>query len=201
MGTATQFSFKIKDKDFSFSSISGEVLEVSNTSNVEVSSTSSDEYSPLSGWQKVPKIQSKTVNKCKLWIKTDDDHEHSINIEGFNVPVRVGHKVTIVYFTSQSGTKLASIYNHKTKQQIEFFDGNDIKKLYAIPFGLLYPVIGAPILFFMFAKSNITIASLLFITCLVGGVTLIGLTNAKAWKDVDVEYYANLENYLGKLRL
>jgi len=112
-------NFKFKNNEIEFKTITGEVLDSDKFSETHVSSRGGGGIiTPYGGTVSSTKIRSQSVTNHEIWLKLDDGSEKSFKIYNKDVPLRIGHKVTMVV-SEEIGTgckRNTIMYNHTSNQ-------------------------------------------------------------------------------------
>lgn len=81
-----------------FQGLSGTVISEKTWSETRVSSTGGGGYmGPYGGQISAPNVRTQVTAKRELWLKGDDEKEHSIRLTGSLLPVREGHRVSVLW--------------------------------------------------------------------------------------------------------
>ena len=90
-------SFKHKNKEIEFWQVTGEVLGQNKYSETHVSSSGGGGHvTQHGGHVSAPKVHSTTVTNHEFWIKTDDGTEESVQLSGYDIPLREGQRITLI---------------------------------------------------------------------------------------------------------
>ncbi len=90
-------SFKHKNKEIVFWSKTGEVISQNKYSETHVSSSGGGgSVGPNGGYVSAPTVHSRIVTKHEFWIRKEDGSEESIQLSNCDVPLREGHKITLI---------------------------------------------------------------------------------------------------------
>jgi hypothetical protein len=110
-------NFKHRKREIVFKKITGVVLGNEKYNETHISSSGGGGYvSQYGGHVRAPQISSTTTTNQEIWIKTEDGSEKSIKLKGYDIPMRPGHKITVI----SAGNKGADshwytvIVNHST---------------------------------------------------------------------------------------
>ncbi len=90
-------SFKHGKKEVAFYTVTGEVLGNDKYSETHVSSSGGGGYvGQYGGHISAPQVSSRTTTNQEIWIKTESGSEKSIQLKGYDIPMRPGHKITVI---------------------------------------------------------------------------------------------------------
>ncbi|PXX88378.1 hypothetical protein DIT71_17370 [Marinobacter vulgaris] len=191
-------SFKYKDKEVVFETLTGEVLDADRQQEVSITSSGGGGYvGPNGGYVRAPKINSQVSTKQTLWIKTGEGSEQPVHIKNADIAVRPGHTISAVVGTSdgRSEYETLAVINHTsnsvsivvTKDELSKFLGSLlIPGLLSLPIGL----VGASVFGSLVIPSDMSVFGaialhvLSFFACQVGSVYLMSRGFIKASKDL-----------------
>ncbi len=112
-------SFKYNEQNIDFLKVTGKVLEDKKHSETHVSSDGGGGYvGQHGGYVSAAQVSSTAVTKQEIWIKTDSGHEHNLQLTGYDIPLRAGHEVSVLYANSQKATDQCrtAFINHTTNK-------------------------------------------------------------------------------------
>ena len=90
-------NFKYLDKEIEFYQVTGTVLNNDKYSKTHVSSSGGGGYvSQYGGHVSAPQVTSSTTTHQEIWIKSESGAEESLQLVGFDIPLRPGHKITLI---------------------------------------------------------------------------------------------------------
>lgn len=90
-------SFKYKNKEVVFWSVTGEVIGQNKYSETHISSSGGGgQVINGSGFVKAPEINTETIENHEFWIRKPNGTEKSIKLVDANIPLRIGQKITLI---------------------------------------------------------------------------------------------------------
>jgi hypothetical protein len=109
-------SFKYRKKEIVFYKVAGEVLGNDKYSETHVSSSGGGGYvGQYGGHVSAPQVSSITTTNQEIWIKTESGSEESIQLKGYDIPMRSGHKISVILAGNKdAGSYYTVIVNHST---------------------------------------------------------------------------------------
>ena len=117
---------------------SGVLLETSGSTETHVGgSIGTDRRGGTYGF-----VTSTTADRQKIWLKLADGSETWFRWTGFEVPIRQGHKITVVLVSDGRDSYVLGIVNHTTKEYFRTFSDPDeiLRKIDANPKGIHWSV-------------------------------------------------------------
>ena len=117
---------------------SGVLLETSGSTETRVrGSIGTDRRGGTHGF-----VTSTTDDRQKIWLKLADGSETWFRWTGFEVPIRPGHKITVVLVSDGRDSYVLGIVNHTTKEYFRTFSDPDeiLRKICANPKGIHWSV-------------------------------------------------------------
>ena len=152
-------SYKHKDKEVVFWSVTGEVLSQNKFSETDVYSRS---RGTLQGGGEY--VTSKVTTKHDVWIKKEDGSEENLNLDNKEISLREGQKVTLVYagYKKDKGYPCLLI-NHNSKVYGILNDGESLDEYLHIESRSLIPIlvfIAKPFLLIFLISALVSILGL-----------------------------------------
>jgi len=134
-------SFIYKNKEVSFSSVTGIVLGgQEKRSETHVSSSGGGGYvGKHGGHVSAPTIHSSVTTKHEFWIKLEDGTEKPIQLSGCDIPLKEGHKITLVSVNKSKRNYefYTFLVNHNSKETYDIKTGDVINATFR--FANVYP--------------------------------------------------------------
>lgn len=131
--------------------ISGEVTESSTWSETHISGGGG---STRFGSGSVGPVTSRVVEKQRVFIKDDDGNEHAWTFRDLPLPVKQGHRVSLLHFTENRLNPFLAACNHNLDQWVPI--NNEIKRELGV--GVLWVLGGwvflAIVLFWMYSTLS-----------------------------------------------
>lgn len=91
-------SFEQYDVVNEYFAIDGEVIEAAKISTTAISSSGGGGYiSRYGGHVSAPVISSSTSTEQDIYYRDSDGAERAVQVSGCNVPLRAGHRITLIY--------------------------------------------------------------------------------------------------------
>lgn len=112
-------NFKHGKREIEFWTTSGEVMDSAKRSETHISSSGGGGHvSRDGGYVAPPTIQSKVITKHEFWMKTDEGQEMPVQLEGLDIPLLPGQKVTMlsVKKKDKDSGHYATLINHSAGQ-------------------------------------------------------------------------------------
>lgn len=115
-----------------FFAFHGRVIDSDKVSETHVSSSGGDVWTDANGnAHSTPlTVSSTSVTNHDFWIMTDDGNEKNIKLSGFDVPLRVGQRITMLY-AKKEGTDTgwpAALINHNAKKHWYLYSGKKLRE-------------------------------------------------------------------------
>ena len=86
-----------KRKKFEFWHLTGEVLGSNKSSETHVSASGGGGYISQNFINLNPiSVDSTVITKHEFWVKTNDGTEHAVKLQGVDVPLRAGQRVSVI---------------------------------------------------------------------------------------------------------
>lgn len=112
-------SFKHRDKEIKFWSITGEVIGQNKYSETHVSSSGGGGYvGQQGGYVSAPQVKSKVTTQHEFWVRKEDGTEESIKFTDVDIPLREGQKITLIasYLNYKERGPWSILVNHSEKK-------------------------------------------------------------------------------------
>lgn len=112
----------MKDFDFDnikikFNSITGSVIGSNKYSETHVSSSGGGGVVTQHGGYIAPqKISSNTTTHHEFWLETDNGTQVPIKLTGYDVPINVGQKITLISSGNDSTSHYVALVNHNAQR-------------------------------------------------------------------------------------
>ena len=121
-------NFKWFDREFEFSTLTGEVVSNNKFSETHVSSSGGGGYvdAKYGGNVAAAQVHSTVTTVHEFWVKDEAGKEHPINMRGINVPLAVGQKITLISSGFVGKNKYyVLLVNHNADKHWHLFMGKD----------------------------------------------------------------------------
>lgn len=144
-------SFKHGKKEVAFYTVTGEVLGNDKYSETHVSSSGGGGYvGQYGGHISAPQVSSRTTTNQEIWIKTESGSEKSIQLKGYDIPMRPGHKITVISAGNKDADShwYTAIVNHSTEKHWLLNKADDLNKLLKIELATGKSLLMAVLMFF-----------------------------------------------------
>lgn len=125
-------NFKYRNKEVEFSEVTGEVLGQNKYSETHVSSSGGGGYvGQHGGHVSAPQVRSTAITNHEFWIKTDDGAEKSVQLSGCDIPLREGHKITLITagLKGKKSSYHSILVNHNAKKHWFIKEAQELNKL------------------------------------------------------------------------
>lgn len=112
-------NFKHGKREIEFWTTSGEVMSSEKRSETHVSSSGGGGHvGREGGYVAPPTIQSEAITKHEFWMKTDEGKEMPVQLEGLDIPLLPGQKVTMLSAKKKGNDSgyYAALINHSAGQ-------------------------------------------------------------------------------------
>lgn len=141
--------FTHRGKTIEFKSVTGVVMDTDKRSETRISASGGGGYiGPNGGTISDISISASSRTKHEFWIKTEDGSERDIQLDGVDIPLRAGQKITLIS-AGKKGAKLAwyaTLVNHNANKRWPIYTPDELNKLMKLEvFGLLPWVLAVPI--------------------------------------------------------
>jgi hypothetical protein len=125
-------SFVHRGKEVEFLQVTGEVLGSNKYSETHVSSSGGGGYvGKYGGNVSAPQIHSTAVTNHEFWIKTEDGVEVDIKLQGTDIPLRVGQRISVIAATRKGSERMwySVLVNHSAGKHWFINKADDLNKL------------------------------------------------------------------------
>lgn len=147
-----------KGTELEFSSYTGEVLDSNKYSETHVySSGGGGTVNSGSGYVDGPTVHSSSSTVHEFWIKESNGIEKAISVSGYDIPLRAGQKITVIY-AGQKGLSqyLWALVNHNA-QKHWFLSKKGFEYLNRITFLGFLKFVTYPVIIFFLAMLALEI--------------------------------------------
>lgn len=124
-------SFKYKDKEIKFWRVTGEVIGQNKYSETHVSSSGGGGVvTNRGGYVSAPQVHSRAITNHEFWIKKEDGSEMSVQLSDVDIPLREGHKITLIgsRLSDQKKGPWAVLVNHSEGKHRYIARGEDLNQ-------------------------------------------------------------------------
>lgn len=113
----TSNNFKVNNDEIIFWSFTGVVLSQNKYSETRVwSSGGGGHVGPHGGHVAAAQTHSSATTKQEFWLKLDDGKEESINLSGYDIPIRESQKISVLMAQTKTSKSAyyVSLINHNS---------------------------------------------------------------------------------------
>lgn len=125
----TLSNFKVNKQEIEFYSFTGEVLSQNKYSETHVwSSGGGGHIGPRGGHVAASQAHSSVTTKQEFWLKLDDGTEKSVQLGGYDIPLRESQKISILMAQTETseGAYYAALINHASGITHEILSASSI---------------------------------------------------------------------------